>query len=321
MTATQKRLAAYIPIEHAGKRFDQALAAVFPDFSRSRLQQWIRDGYVRLNSRLPKSSDRVEGGEAVEIAVPEMPQQLWEAQSIPLDVVYEDDDLLVINKPAGMVAHPGRGNRDRTLLNALLHCAPQLEVVTRAGIVHRLDKETSGLLVVAKTEPTRLKLVRQLQKRRVKRGYLVLVNGVMIAGGEIEAPIGRHPRHRTRMAVNVRGKPAISHYRVKAKYRAHTLVQVHLESGRTHQIRVHMAHIGYPVVGDPVYGGRLRIPPAAGGRLTDALRSFRRQALHAARLALIHPVTGEHMEWTAPVPEDMQRLIAALEEDARQSKT
>lgn len=310
-----KKLSARIPFEYAGKRLDRALTALFPGFSRSRLQQWVRDGHIRLGSKLPKSSDKVEGGEAVEIEVPDTPKQSWQAQALPLKVVYEDDQLLVIDKPAGVVAHPGPGNRDGTLLNAVLYHAPGLEVVPRAGIVHRLDKETSGLLVVAKTEPARLQLVEQLRTRRLKREYIALVNGVMIAGGEIDAPIGRHPRHRTRMAVNVRGKPAISHCRVEKKYRAHTLVRIHLESGRTHQIRVHMAHIGYPVVGDPVYAGRLRIPPASGERLDETLRSFRRQALHAVKLGLVHPTSGRTMEWTTPLPNDMQALIDALEAD------
>ncbi|MCZ6576166.1 MAG: 23S rRNA pseudouridine(1911/1915/1917) synthase RluD [Acidiferrobacterales bacterium] len=315
---TSRILSARIPIEYAGKRFDQALAAVFPDFSRSRLQQWIREGNVRLSDRLPKSSEKVAGGETVELRIPELVEPAWRPQPIAVTVVYEDETLLVIDKPAGLVAHPGPGNRDGTLLNALLYHLPQLETVARAGIVHRLDKDTSGLMVVAKTEPVRLRLIKQLQKHDVKREYVALVNGVMVAGGEIEAPIGRHPRHRTRMAVNARGKRAVSHYRVKAKYRAHTLVQIQLESGRTHQIRVHMAHIGYPIVGDPVYGGRLRIPPAAGDRLRQALRGFKRQALHAAKLGLVHSATGKTMEWTTPLPEDMRELIAVLEEDARQ---
>ncbi len=313
---TTRILSARIPSEYAGKRFDQALAAVFPDFSRSRLQQWIREGNVRLGQRLPKSSERVAGGEAVELRIAESTAPEWQPQPIAVNVVYEDDILLVINKPAGLVVHPAPGNRDGTLLNAVLHHAPQLEAVARAGIVHRLDKDTSGLMVVAKTEPVRLRLIKQLQKHDIKRIYAALVNGVMVAGGEIAAPIGRHPRQRTRMAVNARGKPAISHYRVKAKYRAHTLVQIRLESGRTHQIRVHMAHIGYPIVGDPVYGGRLRLPPAAGERLAQTLRGFKRQALHAAELGLVHPATGETLVWTAALPKDMKELIEVLEEDA-----
>ena len=317
---TAKKLVVNIPVAYAGKRLDQALAALCPELSRSRLQQWIQAGYVRLDDAQPRRADKVKGGESVELYIPEASEQPWQAQAIPLDVVYEDEQLLVINKPAGMVAHPAPGNREGTLLNALLHYDAALNAVARAGIVHRLDKDTSGLLVVAKTEPVRLRLVAELRQRRLTREYLAVVNGVMIAGGEIEAPIGRHPRQRTRMAVGVRGKPAVSHYRVKARFRAHTLVQVQLESGRTHQIRVHLAHIGFPIVGDPVYGGRARIPRNCSEQLVQVLRRFRRQALHAARLGLIHPVSGEKLEWTVPTPEDMQELISALQEDAKEHK-
>lgn len=312
---TAKKLIVNIPVAYAGKRLDQALAAVCPELSRSRLQQWIQAGYVRLDAAYPRRADKVKGGETVELYIPEEPAQPWQAQAIALDVVYEDKQLLVVNKPAGMVAHPAPGNREGTLLNALLHHDPTLNAVARAGIVHRLDKDTSGLLVVAKTEPVRLRLVAELRDRRLTREYLAVVNGVMIAGGEIEAPIGRHPRQRTRMAVAVRGKPAVSHYRVKQRFRAHTLVRVQLESGRTHQIRVHLAHIGFPIVGDRVYGGRVRMPPDCSEHLAQVLRRFRRQALHAARLGLIHPVSGERMQWTAPVPEDMRELIEALKLD------
>ncbi len=310
-----------IPVAYAGKRLDLALAALCPEISRSRLQQWIEAGYVRLDASRPRRADKVKGGETVKLYIPEAPAQPWQAQAIALDVVYEDEQLLVVNKPAGMVTHPAPGNREGTLLNALLHHDPTLNTVARAGIVHRLDKDTSGLLVAAKTEAVRLRLVAELRDRRLTREYLAVVNGVMIAGGEIEAPIGRHPRQRTRMAVALRGKPAVSHYRVKQRFRAHTLVQVQLESGRTHQIRVHLAHIGYPIVGDRVYGGRARIPPNCSEQLARVLRGFRRQALHAARLGLIHPVTGERMHWSAPVPEDMRELIEALRKDAHAGKT
>jgi len=315
---TAKKLLAQVPAEYAGKRVDQALAALFPDFSRSRLQQWVRAGYIRLGSKSPRSSDKVVGGEAIEIDVPELPTLVWEAEAIPLALIYEDDHILVINKPPGMVVHPGPGNREHTLLNGILYHAPGQGSLARAGIVHRLDKDTSGLLVVAKTETVRLRLINNLQKRRVKREYIALVQGVMVAGGDVEAPIGRHPRHRKRMAVHPRGKSAVSHYRVKTKYRAHTLVRVGLESGRTHQIRVHLAYIGYPVFGDATYGGRLRMPPDASESFAQALRNFRRQALHATKLGLTHPVSGEAMEWEVPVPEDMQALILALEEDAKE---
>jgi 23S rRNA pseudouridine1911/1915/1917 synthase len=302
--------------EQAGKRLDQALASLLPEYSRSQIQQWIRAGEVLLDSTPANQRQKVVGGETVDIRVPEAPEPVWRAQSLPLDIVYEDEHLLIINKAPGMVVHPAVGNYEGTLVNALLAYAPSLGALPRAGIVHRLDKDTSGLLVVAKTERARLSLIEQLSARSIEREYLAIVNGVMVAGGTVEAAIGRHPRERTRMAVQARGKPAVSHYRVKTRYRAHTLLQIKLESGRTHQIRVHMAHIGYPLLGDPVYGGRLHLPPASGDKLVAALRAFKRQALHAARLALVHPITGETLEWTRPVPPDMVALMSALAEDA-----
>jgi 23S rRNA pseudouridine1911/1915/1917 synthase len=314
---TQRPLSARIPAEYAGRRLDQALAAIFPDVTRSQLQQWIKEGRVLLDGQQPRKRDKVKGGETVEIAVPPPPARGWRAQAIPLDIVYEDDAILVVNKPPGLVVHPGAGNPEGTLLNALLNHAPALAGLPRAGIVHRLDKDTSGLMVVAKTERARQSLIAQLAARSVWREYVAVVNGVMISGGTIEAPIGRHRVERTRMAVTERGQTAVSHYRVVKKYRAHTLVQVTLESGRTHQIRVHMAHLKFPVVGDPTYGGRLRIPKGASEKFAGVLRGFKRQALHATKLGLIHPVTGEKMQWTAPVPEDMSELMEALAADAR----
>ena len=313
----EKKLSASIPPELAGQRLDQALAALFADITRSRLQQWIEDGRVLLNGRVPRKRDKVKEGDAVEILAPPPAQGSWKAQAIPLEIVHEDGDILVINKPPGLVVHPGAGNPEGTLLNALLNHAPALAVLPRAGIVHRLDKDTSGLMVVAKTERARQHLIEQLQEHSVEREYLTIVNGVMVAGGTIDAPIGRHRTQRTRMAVSERGKPAVSHYRVMKKYRAHTLVQVKLESGRTHQIRVHMAHLHYPVVGDPVYGGRLKIPADAGERLKNELRCFKRQALHALKLSLTHPGTGKRVQWATSVPEDMSKLMEALAQDAK----
>ncbi|BAU48785.1 ribosomal large subunit pseudouridine synthase D [Sulfurifustis variabilis] len=312
-----KVLSARIPPEQAGRRLDQALAALFPDITRSQLQQWIEEGRVSLADRLPRKRDKVSGGEMVEIRPPPPRETTSAAQPIPLAIVYEDDDVLVLDKPAGLVVHPGAGNPKDTLLNALLHHFPAAAQLPRAGIVHRLDKDTSGLLVVAKNERARQRLIRQLQKRTVEREYVAIVNGVLVAGGTVEAPIGRHRHERTRMAVTERGKTAITHYRVLKKYRAHTLVQLKLESGRTHQIRVHMAHLHFPLLGDPVYGGRLRVPKGATPQLTGALRGFRRQALHAAKLALVHPTTGERMQWTASVPKDMSGLMEILARDAR----
>jgi 23S rRNA pseudouridine1911/1915/1917 synthase len=316
-TETEQTLTAQIPPEQAGRRLDQALAVVFPDFSRSQLQQWIREGRVQVDGAAPRPRDRVRGGEQVSVAVPVPEPVRWSAQDLPLDVVYEDAALLVINKPPGLVVHPGAGNPDKTLLNALLHHDPGLSQVARAGIVHRLDKDTSGLLVVARTEAARRHLAAQLKDRSLKRVYTAVVRGVLISGGTVDAPLGRHSRDRTRMAVTNRGREAVSHFRILARYRAHTLISVSLETGRTHQIRVHLAHQGHPIVGDPVYGGRLILPRGADERLVAILRGFKRQALHAQTLGLVHPTTGESMSFSRPVPADMQALIDALAEDAR----
>lgn len=296
-------------------RLDQALAQLFPDRSRSQLQQWIRDGLVLVDGVRLRQRDKVASGAVAEIRIPHEPAGNWQAQDIPLTIVYEDEDVLVLDKPAGLVVHPGAGNPEGTLLNALLHHVPGIEQLPRAGIVHRLDKDTTGLLVVAKTEATRLDLIDQLQQRSLAREYLAVVNGIVIAGASIDAAIGRHARDRTRMAVTERGKPALTHYRVRAKYRAHTLLQCQLATGRTHQIRVHMAWIRHPIVGDPVYGGRLQLPRGSNEDLRQVLREFPRQALHAQRLGLRHPGTGEDMSWESPLPLDMQQLIAALEQD------
>lgn len=301
---------------HAGRRIDQALAEWFPQFSRAQIQQWIRAGLVAVSTGAPRNSDKLKGGERIELRVPAAPTVAFGAQAIALDIVYEDDDLLVLNKPAGLVVHPGAGNQTGTLLNALLHYAPALAKLPRAGIVHRLDKDTSGLMVVARSERARLDLIEQLQTHSLAREYLCVVTGVMIAGGTVDAPIGRHHHERIRMAVRDDGKPAVTHYRVQRRYRAHTLVAVTLESGRTHQIRVHMAHMRYPIVGDPVYGARLSLPKGASAQLVDVLRGFRRQALHATGLGLIHPITGEELHWQRPMPADMCTLINALSDDA-----
>jgi 23S rRNA pseudouridine1911/1915/1917 synthase len=315
--AQEIHLSFSIPEHLNGRRLDQALAELVPDYSRSRLQQWIRDGQVRLDERLPRVRDRVHGGEAVRIDAVFKEDTGCLPEDIPLDIVYADSDLLVINKPAGLVVHPAAGNPDGTLQNALLHHDPELARLPRAGIVHRLDKETSGLMVVARSPAAHNKLVGALQARAVKREYLTVVYSVMTAGGEINAPLGRHPVDRKRMAVVAGGREAVTRYRVEERYRAHTLVRVRLETGRTHQIRVHMAHIRCPVVGDPVYGGRLRLPRGAGEHLQSVLQNFRRQALHAVQLAFTHPGTGRAVSWEAPLPEDMAALVDALRDDAR----
>ncbi len=313
--SAETRVTLVLPADSAGLRLDQALARALPQYSRARIQGWIRDDCVTLNGRTPRSRDTVRGGEQVELRIAEQPAGDWQAEAIPLHIVYEDDDILVLDKPAGLVVHPGAGNPEGTLLNALLHHAPSLQQLPRAGIVHRLDKETSGLLVVAKTEAARLHLIQQLKDRSLSREYLALVQGIVIAGGKVDAPIGRHAQTRTRMAVNTRGKPAVSHYRLEKKFRAHTLLRVKLESGRTHQIRVHMAHLKHPLVGDPVYGGRLTLPKGASLAMIAALQGFKRQALHATRLGLVHPVSGKPLSWESPMPEDMRVLIDTLEKD------
>ena len=329
----KNELSAQIPSEFGGMRLDKALARLFPEVTRSRLQVWIKEGRVEIShspttaagslssaahQSFPLSSRAaVIAGDMIRIHVPPPTDAGWMAQDIPLAIVYEDPDILVIDKPPGLVVHPGAGNPNGTLLNALLNHVPGLGELPRAGIVHRLDKDTSGLMVVAKKETVRQKLIKQLLERSIERVYLAIVNGVMVSGGTIDAPIGRHRTQRVRMVVSSRGKPAVSHYRVLKKYRAHTLVQVRLESGRTHQIRVHMAHLHYPVVGDPVYGGRLQIPAGASDTLRDALHRCKRQALHALKLSLIHPGTGKRVQWVTSVPQDMSELMEILTRDTR----
>jgi 23S rRNA pseudouridine1911/1915/1917 synthase len=306
-----------IPDGYAGNRLDQVLSDQFPEFSRSRLQQWIKLGQVELDGRPCKAKQRVRGGEQITLWPILQDEMEDQPQAIDLDVVFEDAHLLVINKPAGLVVHPAAGNPDGTLLNGLLHHCRSLQQIPRAGIVHRLDKETSGLLVVAKTLQAQHALVAQLQARTVKREYLAIVQGEMIAGGIVDAPIARHPVNRLRMSVHETGKEALTHYRIEQRYRAHTLLRVRLETGRTHQIRVHMQHIRHPLLGDPLYGGRLKLPSGVSDQLAAVLKGFRRQALHATRLELRHPETAQPLAWEAPVPADMQQLIDCLNEDAK----
>jgi len=311
-------LRAEIPESLDAARLDQALAQLFPQYSRSRLQQWVKGGFVLVDQTKLRAKDKVHTGQQIVVEVQDTVQGEWQAEAIPLDILYEDAQLIVINKPVGLVVHPAVGNQSGTLLNALLHHAPELEKVPRAGIVHRLDKDTSGVLVIARDITAHKYLVEQLQARAFEREYAAVVNGVLTAGGTIETNIGRHPLQRKKMAVvNTGGKPAITHYRVEQRYRAHTLVKVNLETGRTHQIRVHMAHIHHPLIGDQTYGGRLKLPAGCSEALTEMLRRFKRQALHARSLGLQHPKTGEQVSWQAPIPEDMQNLITVLAEDAR----
>jgi 23S rRNA pseudouridine1911/1915/1917 synthase len=316
--STKIQMELVIPDEMRGRRLDQALAELVPEYSRSRLQQWIRSGEVTLDNRSQQAKAKVMGGENVRIDAEIIAQTASEPEPIPLDLVYEDEALLVVNKPAGLVVHPAAGNPAGTLLNALLNHDESLAGLPRAGIVHRLDKNTTGLMVVARNLTAHKRLVEALQARVVKREYLTVVHSVLTAGGRIDAPIGRHPVDRKRMAVVSGGKEAVTHYRVEERYRAHTLVRVQLETGRTHQIRVHMAHQHIPVLGDPAYGGRLRMPKGADAAFRDLLSGFRRQALHATQLGLTHPISNEEMRWQAEVPEDMAQLIEVLREDARE---
>jgi 23S rRNA pseudouridine1911/1915/1917 synthase len=305
-----------LPEELQGLRLDQALARALPQYSRARLQSWIEAGAIQVDGRRLRAKDKVVGGERVQIEAQLEVDEQVAAEAIPVEVVFKDRALFVINKPPGLVVHPGAGNARHTLQNALLALDPKLAVVPRAGLVHRLDKDTSGLLVVARTPEVHTTLVAALAEREVERHYIALCSGVMTGGGTVDEPIGRHRSQRTKMAVRTDGRPSVTHYRLMKRFRAHTLLHVELESGRTHQIRVHLAHIGYPVVGDPVYGGRRRLSAGASPALIAELESFKRQALHAARLKLAHPVTGKEVEWEAPLPADMAHLVAVLEADA-----
>jgi 23S rRNA pseudouridine1911/1915/1917 synthase len=304
-----------IPEELAGLRLDQALARMFPDYSRSRLKEWLLAGAITVEGGPKRPRDAVSGGETVEFEPVVESEVRAEPEPITLDVVYEDEDLLVVNKPAGLVVHPGAGNPGGTLMNGLLHHAPQLEQVPRAGIIHRIDKDTTGLLLIAKTLPAHTALVRQLAERDIARNYLAVCNGVLTGGGTIDQPIGRHPVDRKRMSIQQDGKPAVTHYTVLERFRAFTYISVKLDTGRTHQIRVHFAWRRHALVGDPVYGGRLALPKGASDPVIEMLRRFKRQALHATRLAFEHPSSGETIELEVPPPADFQALLEVLRED------
>jgi 23S rRNA pseudouridine1911/1915/1917 synthase len=299
--------------EAAGLRLDQALAQALPQYSRARLQAWIRAGCVSVDGRVPRPRDLVHGGEEVRIEAQLRALGVVDPEAMALEVLWSDEHLLIINKPAGLVVHPGAGNARHTLQNGLLAWDPALARVPRAGIVHRLDKDTSGLLLVARTVEAHTALVAALAARKIHRGYVALCTGVMTGGGTVDRPIGRHRSVRTRMAVRADGRAAVTHFRILRRYSAHTLIDVTLETGRTHQIRVHLSHRGFPLVGDPLYGGRRRLPAGASAETRAALTGFRRQALHAARLALRHPLKGEELSFEAPLPQDFAALIAALE--------
>jgi len=312
------KLSAEVTEEQLGLRLDQAVASLFPDYSRTRIKEWILADMVKIDGEvINRPREKVYTDQLIDVDALLPDEVVFHPQNIKLDIVFEDEHILVINKPAGLVVHPGAGNPDGTVLNALLYHYPQIVEVPRAGIVHRLDKDTTGLMVVAKSVPAQTHLVEALQAREITREYDAIAMGIFTAGGRVEAPIGRDKANRIKMAVNpTGGKNAVTHYRVAEKYRAHTRLRLRLETGRTHQIRVHMAHIGHILVGDPVYGGRPRPPKGASEELITTLRAFKRQALHAIMLRLTHPITGELMEWHAPVPDDMKDLAQVLRADA-----
>ena len=295
-----------------GARLDASLSEMLPDYSRSKITTWIKSGDALINQKTFKPKDKVSGSEIVFLTLNQKQSNNWIAEKIPLNVVYEDEDIIVINKQFGLVTHPGAGNWTGTLANALLYYDPALSSLDRAGIVHRLDKNTSGLMVIARNEKSQKYLVEQLQKHSVDREYSAIVYGHMIAGGTVDEPIGRDPRDRVKQAVLMSGKDATTHYRAIDRFKSHTHVKAILETGRTHQIRVHLSHVGHSLIGDPMYGGRVRFPKKASEELKDALLNFKRQALHSKKLTLTHPISGESMSWKAPLPDDMTELLEVL---------
>ncbi|MFA5959089.1 MAG: 23S rRNA pseudouridine(1911/1915/1917) synthase RluD [Tatlockia sp.] len=307
---------AIISREYFGLRLDVVLARLFPEYSRSQLAVWLKEGAITLNHKPAKPKDKVLGGERIDLTIDSSTHKALlscEAEDIPLTIVYEDNTLLVLNKPAGLVVHPGAGNPLHTLVNGLLHHAPSLEQLPRAGIIHRLDKDTTGLLLVAKTLTAHTNLTRQMQAREIHRNYLTLVQGHLISGGEINTCYGRHPKNRLKMAVRAEGRQAITFYTIEKQYQDFTLLDVELLTGRTHQIRVHMQSINHPVVGDPLYGGRMRFPPKANDTLRECISHFQRQALHAYKLSFTHPETEEVLTCEAPLPDDFHTLLTALD--------
>ncbi len=309
-----------VPEELAGQRLDQALARMFPEYSRSRLKSWLLKGFITVDEQAMRPRDAVSGGECIMLRPQPETALESEPEALDLDIVFEDQHCLVVNKPAGLVVHPGAGNPRGTLMNGLLHRVPELDQLPRAGIIHRLDKGTSGLLLVAKTLEAHTELTRALSEREISRHYLAVCNGILTGGGSIDEPIGRHPVDRLKMSVQQGGKPAVTHYRVIQRFAAHTYISVQLETGRTHQIRVHFAYRRHSLVGDQTYGGRLAIPAGASERLRETLRQFKHQALHAERLAFLHPVSGERIDLQAELPPDFAALLAALAEDLEMRK-
>jgi len=304
-----------VPVELSGLRFDHILTELMPEYSRSRLQQWIKQGQATVNGQTLKPKEKIKVNDLIEVKAELESQGDWLPEDIPLNIVFEDDEIIIINKPTNMVVHPAAGNYTGTLVNALLHHYPDIEAVPRAGIVHRLDKDTTGLMVVAKTLTAHAHIVEQLQSREMGREYEAVVIGAMTGGGTINEPIARSPKNRKKMAVNPFGKKAVTHYRILQRYPSHTHIRVKLETGRTHQIRVHMSHIKRPLVGDTNYGGRFKLPHAVNDEMKECLRNFSRQALHAKKLTLIHPATGEEMSWESELPNDLQHLLNVLDDN------
>lgn len=304
-----------IPAEYHGQRVDVVLAQLFTDFSRSQLTTWLKAGSITINQKCYKPKDKIQGGEIVSLnVIASTHQGICMAENIPLDIVFEDDELLVINKPAGLIVHPGAGNPQHTLVNALLYHDPSLNHLPRAGIVHRLDKDTTGLLLIAKTLPTYTSLIKQMQAREIQRRYIALVQGHIIAGGTIDTCYGRHPRNRLKMAVCTQGKQAITHYTINKHYNHFSLLDVQLMTGRTHQIRVHMAHIYHPIVGDPLYNGKTNYPASVPADLQKLLKTFKRQALHACSLSFLHPKSLQTLTFTAALPDDFTALLTLMDE-------
>ena len=314
---TEDCLEARVPIQCHGMRLDQVAAELFPDYSRNRLATWIKEGRLMVDGRTVKPRDKATASAQVTLMVTHEPVIDWQPQRLPLDIIFEDEHILVVNKPAGVVVHPAAGHADSTLVNALLAHAPELDALPRGGIVHRLDKETSGIMFVARTSLAHKSLVAQLSERTVSRTYCAVCTGALTGGGKIDAPIDRHPTARTKMAVVADGKPAVTHYRIAHRFKHYTQLQVNLETGRTHQIRVHMAHRKWPLIGDPVYGGRQRVPAGASDLLISTLRGFPRQALHAQALEFEHPASGDWMEFETDLPDDLVNLLEVLEREDR----
>lgn len=311
-----------VPIELAGKRLDQIVAQLFSDYSRSQLKCWILEGQLQVDGQVVEQPRKLlQGGEQLRLQAQLALETRWQAESLPLDVVYQDEHLAILNKPRGLVVHPGAGNLEGTLLNRLLYHFPENAHLPRAGIVHRLDRDTTGLMVIAKSSVAQTQLVAALQARAITREYQAIVFGRLIGGGTIEKPIGRHPHQRLQMAIHPLGKPATTHYRIIERFRSHTHLQLQLESGRTHQIRVHLASIKHPVIGDPLYGGINRWPKGISVELRQQLQGFSWQALHATRLQLCHPVSGAALSWQLPLPSEMSALLRALRLDSQKPES